>query len=189
MLLNPGPVAHSSSHQSSLADEADHGKCGERSPWPLFQSVFTGSPHRVYSWRPAASWGFWNFIERISSYFLAAPLNVSPFLCLTVVLWVHVPNTKPLLFSLFWCILISKISTQYKLTNQIQRCQLFKKGLLWYWYICLFLYCSSVLFVCLIVCWLVGWWGFSFFPKRAQKSHTVANYFMSWFFWSDLWTV
>lgn len=43
VLLNPGPVAHSSSHQSSLADEVDHGKCEERSPWPLFQSVFTGS--------------------------------------------------------------------------------------------------------------------------------------------------
>lgn len=171
MLLNPGPVAHSSSHQSSLADEADHGKCVERSPWPLFQSVFTGSLHRVYSWRPAASWEFWNFIERISSYFLAAPLmNVSPFLWLTVVLWVHVPNTKPLSFSLFGCILISKISTQYKFTNKIQRRQLLKKGLFWYWYICLFLYCSSVLFVCLIVCWLVGWLvGFLFFPKEGTK--------------------
>lgn len=43
--------------------------------------------HRVHSCCPAASWGFWNFIERISSFFLAAPLrNVSPFLYLTVVL-------------------------------------------------------------------------------------------------------
>lgn len=43
VLLIPGPVAHSSSHQSSLADEFDHGKCAERSPWPLFQCVSTGS--------------------------------------------------------------------------------------------------------------------------------------------------
>ncbi|XP_075877243.1 uncharacterized protein LOC142885037 isoform X2 [Nelusetta ayraudi] len=52
------PEAHSFSHQSSSADEAGQ-----------------------------ASWGFWNFIERITSFFLAAPLrNVSPFLSLTVVL-------------------------------------------------------------------------------------------------------
>lgn len=84
VLLHAGPEAHSFSHQSSSADEADQGKGGgvTLGSVPVFSQG-----HRVYSCCPAASWGFWNFIERITSFFLAVPLrNVSPFRYLTVVL-------------------------------------------------------------------------------------------------------
>lgn len=134
VLLYAGPLAHSFSHQSSSADEADQGKAGGcGGACAQFQSVFTGSRFTLGVQQLRGGSGISLRGSRRSSWLLRWGMSV-------------LSSTWP------WFCESTSIRTPQQPLYFLCLCSGGTNVILMDLFICLVLYCKSVLFVFCFVC-------------------------------------